>query len=145
MDKSVADRLWSKVRIDGDCWMWTAGKSNGYGRIRVSGVTFYTHIFVYEDMVAEVPDGLTLDHLCHDPATCAGGVECPHRACLNPYHLDPCPSSVNVLRAKGNLGPKPKEFCIRGHRIVTSKRGNRSCPTCTRDANRRWRAQRDTL
>lgn len=40
----------------------------------------------YEYHRAPVPDGLQLDHLCRRPQ------------CVNPWHMDPVPPSVNMNR-----------------------------------------------
>ena len=58
------------------------------------------HVVAYEFTVGPVPDGLDLDHMCHnaDP-TCPGGRACLHRRCCNPGHLLPSTRSENMTRA----------------------------------------------
>lgn len=46
------------------------------------------HRYAYEDLIGPVDPALDLDHLCRN------------RWCVNPYHLDPVPHSVNMARAR---------------------------------------------
>lgn len=87
--RTLADRLWPRLTIDGDCWIWTGPAPDGYGRISLGGQAVgYPHRVAYELMIAKIPAGLELDHLCRRPL------------CCNPYHLEPVTMSVN--RARGN-------------------------------------------
>ncbi len=100
----VAERFWSKVSYGEafDCWLWTGALyHDGYGAFGPGGrgaSPQRAHRVSYELLIGEIPEGLQLDHLCHDPKKCLGGLSCPHRRCVNPYHLDPVPSRVNSLR-----------------------------------------------
>lgn len=89
-------RFSAKVIPDGDCWRWAASlNAFGYGRFGVDGKNVLAHRWAYEYYVAEIPPGLTLDHLCRN------------RWCVNPYHLEPVPQSVNARRAGTLLGGTP--------------------------------------
>jgi len=73
--------------FDTPCWVWLRAKSTvGYGRIRIGPRLFQAHRVFYERAIGPVPEGLVLDHLCHN------------RACVNPNHLEPVPISVNSRR-----------------------------------------------
>lgn len=103
--------LWAKVDKTGDCWHWTGSlHTNGYG-CHAQG---QAHRVVYEEVVGPIPDGLDLDHVCHnvDP-TCPGGHECMHRRCVNPDHLEPVDRGTNMLRANARV-PKPTHCSIDG-------------------------------
>ena len=69
------DLFWGKVRRDGECWMWIAGKHDGYGRFRLKGSPHYAHRLAYQTYVGAIPDGMVIDHLCRN------------RACVRPEHL----------------------------------------------------------
>src|ERR1700745_3479196 len=77
------------------CHLWTGAlTTDGYGVIslRDPGVprrNKRVHILAYELFVGPVPEGMTLDHLCHKRDECNLGKLCPHRRCFNPLHLEP--------------------------------------------------------
>ena len=91
---------------------------SGYGQvwIKVAGSNLLrkAHRAAYELLVGPIPDGLVLDHECHNrDASCLGGSTCPHRRCVNPEHLAPKSKGENTrasLRWSGN-----KTHCHRGH------------------------------
>lgn len=103
---SIIDRFMAKVDKPSDadgCWHWTAAtNSKGYGKFTIRhGVFVYAHRWAYEHFVGPIPDGLSLDHLCHgaDPA-CERGDACPHRSCVNPTHLEPVTNRENLRRGR---------------------------------------------
>lgn len=132
-DERTRDRFWSKVEpeeVDG-CWQWAAGKSsNGYGRFSVYRdeelLSEYAHRVVYEMMVGEIPAGLVIDHLCRN------------RSCVNPYHLEPIPRGLNVLRGEASSAKAARRgACVRGHEYTEENtyifRGARQCKTCSNE------------
>lgn len=109
-EAATAARFWAKVD-KGDpagCWRWTASGVHGYGQFSVAGALILAHRYSWELLRAPIPAGLTLDHLCHTNSTdCPGGKSCPHRACVNPDHLEPVTMYENLRRAKvKELTPK---------------------------------------
>ncbi len=122
----TAERFWSKV-LGGDfehCWLWMAGKDpKGYGMFYVAaGQMVRAHRWAYEDLRAEIPAGLVIDHLCRTPA------------CVNPWHLEPVTDRINVLRG---FGPGARALrrseCLRGHRYAETgviRSGRRVCREC---------------
>jgi hypothetical protein len=139
------------------CWVWTGKKTpGGYGQIQAGGRgsgMAYVHRITYEIFVAPIRAGLRIDHTCHTKAlqdgTCAGGVTCRHRACVNPSHLQAVTQRENLLR--GNTGPAAnaaKTHCIKGHpfsgpNLILRKSGVRECRTCANA--RRRKAGRPTI
>ena len=92
-------RFWAKVAwtLEGwgtresPCWTWLGATSNrtGHGRFGLGGRgdgLGYAHRIAYELEREPVPDGLVLDHLCHNGS------------CVNPWHLEPVTQGDNVRR-----------------------------------------------
>jgi len=129
------ERFWAKVQ-GGDvdtCWIWSASLKvrTGYGAFRIGERIHSTHKLAYEWMVGPVPEGLELDHLCR------------HRACVNPWHLEPVTPLVNSRR--GARCRATTTECANGHSWAKETTvfygGYRKCLTCSRDRSRTWRAQ----
>jgi len=71
-----------------DCWPWQGKLHHGYGRLVVDYKPVPAHRLAYERVYGPAPDGLVIDHTCHNDSTgCPGGDACVHRACCNPAHL----------------------------------------------------------
>ncbi len=132
-------RLFSRIVIGPEpdsCWLWTAGRSNGYGSIYHEGRNHGVHRLVWSLLVGPIPDTLEIDHLCRV------------RHCCNPEHLRLVTSRENTL-APGSLS-KPaqnalKTKCVRGHilsadNIRVEAGTHRRCKQCSR-AYRRKRAR----
>ncbi len=80
-------RFFERVSADeGGCWNFSSCRSDGYGRFSIGRTGIPAHRWSYEFFRAEIPDGLVIDHLCEN------------RACVNPWHLDPVPPLVNLIR-----------------------------------------------
>ncbi len=133
-------RFLAKVAASGpdDCWIWVAATNAcGYGIFRFFKQTWLAHRVAYVMFRDEIPEGLTLDHLCRV------------RNCVNPEHLDPVPLRENILRgetvAARNLS---RRACPQGHpydEVNThyDKNGYRSCRACkTEAAKRKWAAEK---
>lgn len=127
------------------CWQWTAGISEkGYGRFArkmSDGKRTRAHRFSYKYHIAEIPEGLTLDHLCRN------------KWCVNPWHLDPVPASINTSRyhANDNTITKKRDWnsgcCKNGHSLAIcgyidrkkkDGRVSRECRDCRKEQNMRY-------
>jgi len=76
MNKQNVANFWGKVDKSGDCWEWTAYKTEkGYGRLGVGGKLKRAHRVVWEMYYGEIPEGLLCLHKCDNPS------------CVNPSHL----------------------------------------------------------
>jgi hypothetical protein len=132
--------------------MWGASKyESGYGVFapREKGkVNQAAHIFAWEELNGPVPPGMELDHTCHNAdSDCPGGNGDPHRACVNPAHLEPVPHRTNMLRGKTVPARNAaKTHCDNGHEFNEVNtfwwRGSRKCRPCGRATAARQRAKR---
>lgn len=69
-------RFWSRVEKTTTCWNWTAAKNDvGYGQMRFGGKAHYVHRMSFEMANGPIPEGMLIDHICHNPA------------CVRPDHL----------------------------------------------------------
>lgn len=99
---TLAERFWHYTAKAGpdECWLWTGPMFtvSGYGQLGYGGAPLYAHRVSYEVNVGPIPEGLVIDHTCHnaDP-DCPGGV-CIHHRCVNPAHLEAVTSDENVRR-----------------------------------------------
>jgi len=75
-------------------------QQSGYVQLRTKGKQYKGHIIVWEHEVGTIPEGMTLDHMCHNAdLSCSGGPKCLHRRCVNVKHLEPVLPAVNTSRA----------------------------------------------
>lgn len=151
---STLDRVLAKTDRSGGpdaCWPWTGCLSNGYGQLRiVTESTALAHRLAYMTLVGPIPEGLILDHTCHDPEVCHPEVasDCPHRRCMNPAHLRPATYRENLLRGgtitAANLS---RTHCPQGHpydgyNLSMRRDGARSCKACGRASAAKSAARR---
>jgi hypothetical protein len=96
------------------CWRWTGSRdSSQYAKLKLRGKTLILHRYVYEALVGEIPDGMTIDHL-----------NCTLRWCVNPAHMQVVSALDNTLRANAT----------RWHDVKFDDTGNatdrRHCKSC---------------
>lgn len=124
------ERLWSRIDRTGDCWVWTASTTDGYGYTQWDGRLWRVHRLVYTLLIGPIPTGMQLDHLCRS------------RACCRPDHLEPVTHAVNVrrgLRSMRQTCPRNHPYDIRLER--PNGRVERRCSICANDNRRRRREQ----
>lgn len=74
--RPLKERFEEKVEKSDGCWEWTASKyPSGYGAIFVEGRCQSAHRIAYELSIGPIPEGMQIDHMCHN------------RSCVNPGHL----------------------------------------------------------
>jgi HNH endonuclease len=122
----------------GGCWRREVDPTRkGYGRFSLEGRRYESHVASYMMFVGPVPEGMVIDHLCHDPDECDLGPKCPHRSCVNPAHLKPETNHANSMRGTGPAAKNArKTHCMRGHEFTPENTytppggGGRACKTC---------------
>ena len=85
------------------CWVWKGKRDRwGYGRLNtwVKGrtKTLMAHITMWRLLIGPVPEGMELDHLCHN------------EACINPDHLEPVTPKENCRRRDEAINKFAKNF-----------------------------------
>ena len=90
LDEAGSARFWAKVDRSGECWVWTAALGrDGYGRFGVKKSTVLAHRVAYVLCEGPIPQGVVLDHLCHN------------RACVRPAHLRQTDNAGNGQNRRG--------------------------------------------
>lgn len=104
MQPTFAERFRDKIEPQPDgCIVWKAARSNGYGRCWFKGKQYFTHRLAVILAGREIPEGLTVDHLCRN------------KLCVNPEHLEVVTLLENVMRADPGGWQRDKTHCKRGH------------------------------
>lgn len=107
--RNEVDIFMSKISMGKNgCWNWLGYVQNaGYGSISFANGTKLVHRWSFEYVMGiQIPDGMTLDHLCKN------------KLCANPLHMEVVTRKENILRAGLNGFAKleaNKTQCPKGH------------------------------
>lgn len=129
------------------CILWDGHLDRaGYGVImtyRANGTrkASRAHRVAWEVTNGDIPDGLTLDHTCHNRDAevdlCDGGKTCLHRRCINIEHLEPTTHLENIARSPVMRRRQAlRTHCKKGHEYTSENTyinptsGQRACRTC---------------
>ncbi len=94
--QTLAQMLWARVDLRGpqECWQWIGNiKENGYGSLNYKGVAYHAHRAIYELLIAPIPEGAVIDHICRNPR------------CVNPAHLQCVSQTENLYFASARRAP----------------------------------------
>lgn len=76
---------------------------------RPNGKLIAAHRWAYEQTFGPIPEGMDIDHKCHnEDMNCLGGEGCYHRPCVNPKHLTARARRANLAEGNGLGGKKWK-------------------------------------
>ena len=110
-------RFWSKVekRPDG-CWQWTActvvdRRGIRYGAVAIRRHMYRAHRVAWSMSHERIPDGLVIDHRCHNPL------------CVNPAHLHVVTQQENTENRLGAENTSRPDIPHSGFRGVTWDKG----------------------
>jgi hypothetical protein len=144
------DKFFQKINKTDDCWLWTAATNeHGYGVVRINKRLFKAHRVSYEIHKGEIPEGLSLDHLCKN------------RSCVRPEHLEAVTHRENCLRGNGlpSMWAARRSMprithCKHGHEMTPENcyfipsTGARCCRQCQKTWHEKWnkvRAERKRM
>lgn len=109
------------------CFVWQRSKSKwGYGHVRYNGKWMPAHRVSYEMAKGPIPDGLTIDHLCRNPA------------CVKPEHLEAVTIKENTMRGTSPSAKNAvKTHCKNNHEFNEEntyfhKGQRRTCRACNK-------------
>lgn len=89
-DAKVLERFWTKVDKSGECWTWMAQRGHyGHGIFKLDGKSVLAHRVSHELSIGPIPQGLVIDHICHNPS------------CVNPAHLRAVSQKQNMENRLG--------------------------------------------
>lgn len=135
---STEQRFWQNVDKTAYCWIWTAFcNRQGYGKFKYPNGQL-AHRYSYELHFGPIPDELTIDHRCFNPA------------CVRPDHLQVMTHVGNAKNqrrahathcAKGHEYTEANTLMVTMHRPSGAERTARRCRRCKAigDANRKRR------
>jgi hypothetical protein len=116
-----------------ECWLWKGPLyRNGYGYFDLCSGQEKRRVMIHraswELERGEIPDKLTIDHLCKV------------KRCGNPAHMELVTHGENARR--GNV--KGSDPCPKGHQLdfVINSRGARVCVFCQKESREAWNEKR---
>ena len=92
--KTPEESFKARTKWQGDCLQWTGPTvRGGYAHIYSQGKAVYVHRFAWEKVYGHIPDGMDIDHICHN------------RICVNVEHLRLATKSQNnAYKSPGSSG-----------------------------------------
>jgi hypothetical protein len=91
------------------CWIWTKGKTNGYGDMWADKKHWLAHRYSYTIHKGEIPKGM---HILHS---------CDNRPCVNPSHLSLGTNLENIRDSQKKGRTRPEKYSSNGIPMSASK------------------------
>jgi len=130
-----------RVDTETGCWVWIGSRNGRYGVAWDGTKVVRAHRLSYKLFVGNLPDELTIDHLCRNPP------------CVNPLHLEAVPKAVNTLRGMSLAAQHARQtHCVNGHPFDEENTYQwsssyqprmRQCKACRRERAERRKRERE--
>lgn len=129
------------------CWILPDRRTaRNYTMFVIDGKRQFAHRYMWEYANGPIPDGMVVDHVCHNDAVlrgdCDGKDTCRHRPCFNPDHMRLATNVENYMAGVG--GYWGRKECPKGHprteentMYTTRKNNSYKYPTCRQCHNER--------
>lgn len=121
------------VVVDSGCWEWAGRRDKaGYGQFkwqppnRDKRTPTGAHRAAYWLLVGDIPDDMTVDHICRNTK------------CCYPRHLRLLPLSENSGYTNRHKTHCKRNHELSGDNLYINKKGARVCKECRRLAVKRW-------
>lgn len=124
------EHLLNLVNVSGKCWNFPQS-TNGYARTSIKGKSARAHRVFYALFKGNIPQGMTIDHLCKN------------KICVNPTHLEVVTIGDNVRRHY-----EEQTHCPNGHEYTEDNiyrwagRGCRECRQCRHNSANKFKKER---
>ncbi len=140
MPATQLERIVSRFQVQPNgCWHHpSVPTAKGYAQTKYGwpvAKSTLIHRLSWMHYKGDIPEGMVLDHMCHNPAECEGGNNCPHRRCVNPDHLQLVSAEEN--NSKTVRVYEYRNECVNGHstenNVGKTSTGKRYCITCNKE------------
>ena len=139
------------VGNDNECWYSISNTKSFSGYSMVSQTidgkqkVNSAHRIMWELFNGPIPDGMVIDHMCHNEAwangQCDGGTPCLHRKCVNPNHLRMTTKGENSKAGAAGLNENRGKCRNQLHdwipENIIERAGRRWCKLCRNTAVRK--------
>jgi len=89
-DAKVIEAFMSRFTESDGCWTWNgSSRPTGHGHFKYKGLRIAAYRAAYAIFKGPIPDGLVIDHICHNPK------------CVNPDHLRAVTQKQNMENRSG--------------------------------------------
>jgi len=132
------ERIVSRFEVqESGCWHHpSVPTAKGYAQTKYGwpvAKSTLIHRLSWMHYKGEIPEGMVIDHLCHNPAECEGGNTCTHRRCVNPDHLALVTVAENSHKTVRVF--EYRKQCVNGHdveSVAQTSTGRKYCLICNK-------------
>lgn len=123
-------RLWAGVELGlaDECWLWTKGRDNGYGKISIHGSNYTVTRVIWKHWYGIDPGNLDICHNCNNPPCCnpnhlfkgtrsenvQHSVDCGRTFSVGTFHgrTELTENDVKIIRQRLDRGESAEKICV---------------------------------